>query len=251
MFRKADGMFILIGGLGDSLYSLLPWITELNEQDCTKYLDLHIKGHTSFGHRVEVLRDKVLHAKEKVRLIGQSAGGLAALIVASELPEKVSGVIAVSPAMPRGISPIGGPLLPIMSRYALKMWRHKLIQVSTKEYTKLALNHVTRPDAILKHRIPISGREATELSTPWLQPKLEPAKVPTVIVYGTEDNWVSPKAHKKLANRLAQENPYTESISVPHGGHLPVHAHNGEQVVIQALNSLEWLERQYNGRART
>lgn len=235
-------MHITIGGLGDSRHSLYPWALELDKRHTPNtYLEIHAEGDMPFAHRVQVLRNSVISTNGTVRLIGQSAGGLAALIVASELPEKVEGVIAVSPAMPRGISPLGWPLLSVMWKYQLSMWQNKLIQVKEGDYKKIALNHVSDQELMLRNRQLISGREATELSTPWLQPKLGTVKVPTIIVYGINDQWVAPGAHRKLVRKLMEGNAScTESRPVC-AGHLPVHTMFAEQTIVSTLDKLNTL----------
>lgn len=235
-------MVITIGGLGDSRHSLYPWALELDKRHTPNtYLEIRVEGDMPFAHRVQVLRNSVISANGKVRLIGQSAGGLAALIVASEMPEKVEGVIAVSPAMPRGISPLGLPLLSVMWKYQLSMWQNKLIQVKEDDYKKIALNHVSNQELMLKHRQPISGREATELSTPWLQPKLGTVKVPTIIVYGIDDQWVTPGAHRKLVRKLKEKNALNTEVRPVGAGHLPVHTVFAEQIISSIIDRLNTL----------
>ena len=239
-------MYILIGGLGDSVLSLVPWKTHLVYQGHrVLYLNATPKtGKATFMDRVKILYDAVEASTEPVHIIGQSAGGLATLIVANKLPHKVRGVIAVSPAMPRGISPLGLPLLRIMWRYQIAMWRNKLINVETSDYTELALNGVVKDRKFFPDfRKPISGREATELSTPWLQPKLGNIKVPVVYVYGNQDQWVSPRAHAEFARKLTQSNPTkTHVIVAKDMGHLPVHGHDRYFIMQKALDALAEME---------
>ncbi|MHB1316633.1 MAG: alpha/beta fold hydrolase [Minisyncoccota bacterium] len=234
-------MYLLIGGLGDSRYSLLPWIQRLKWLNIP-YLFLEydvVSGKTPFSSRVKFLSDAVKTCPERVTIIGHSAGGLAGLIVASELPNKVDGVIAVSPAMPRGISPLGEPLIPIMKKHFWKMLRSKLITVSEEDYTALALNGVLAyPDVILQNRKPISGKEAFELASPWHQPKLGKVTVTTVLVFGNDDRWVSPDAHLQLAMKLYTNNNHLSVHEVHMAGHLPVHCLGGQEVVLQVLSKM-------------
>lgn len=234
-----------IGGLGDWAASLLPWEEKLGETDTSyRFIDVEVSGNTDFSHRVQILEQAVLRSKNHVKIIGQSAGALAALMVASNYPKKVRGVIAVSPAMPRGISPLGLPLLKIMWRYQVAMWRSELIKVKREDYTKLALNNVVVHRHFLRDcRQLISGREATELSTPWLQPKLGNVEVPIVYVYGNQDQWVSPKAHAKFASQLKEANPTKTHIVVAKGaGHLPAHSHNRFFIMQEAFDALAEME---------
>lgn len=234
-----------IGGLGDWAASLLPWEEKLNETNTSyKFIDVEVSGNTDFSHRVHALEQAVLRSKKPVKIIGQSAGALAALCVASKHPKKVTGVIAVSPAMPRGISPLGLPLIQIMWRYQIAMWSRKLIKVSAKDYTNLALNGVVVcQNLLLDFRQPISGREATELSTPWLQPELGNVEVPVVYVYGDQDQWVAPAAHAKFASQLKQANPTKTHIIVAKGaGHLPAHSHHRHTIMQEAFDTLAEME---------
>lgn len=234
-----------IGGLGDWAASLLPWEEKLDETDTSyKFIDVEVTGKTGFSHRVEKLEEAVLRKARPVRIIGQSAGALAALCVASKYPKKVTGVIAVSPVMPWGISPLGLPLLQIMWRYQIAMWKNELIKVSAEDYTKLVLNGVVvYRNFLLDCRQEISGREATELSTPWLQPKLGNVEVPVVYVYGDQDQWVSPRAHVQFASRLQRANPTKTYIVVAKGvGHLPAHSHNRSFIMQEAFDALAKME---------
>lgn len=229
--------FFLIGGLADSEESFRPWKEVLQtKQQTVQYINVQPIGNQGFGRRLNTLLHEVSQSSKKVCIIGQSAGGLAALIAANNYPEKVAGIIAVSPAMPKGISPIGWPLRRVMWRYYYNMFKSHLIYVSTKDYATLALGGVADPEKLLKHRDVISGREAYELATPELQPELGDIEIPVVHIYGGKDNWVKPSAQEKLLNQL---DPYkTASIFLPNAGHLPVHTKDGAQTVQEALEKL-------------
>lgn len=233
-----------IGGLGDWAASLLPWEETLSAGTPYWFLDTEVTGKTSFTDRVHTLELAILKSLKPVRIIGQSAGALAALVAASKHPEKVTGVIAVSPAMPKGISPLGLPLIKIMWRYQIAMWRNELITVSAEDYTNLALNGVVAcRNFLLDFRQQISGREATELSTPWLQPELQRIAVPVVYIYGDRDQWVSPRAHVKFASQLKQANPTKTHIIVAEGaGHLPAHSHHRHAIMQEAFSALAEME---------
>lgn len=233
-----------IGGLGDWVASLLPWEETLSAGTPYRFLDTEVTGKTSFTDRVHTLELAILRSPKPVRIIGQSAGALAALCVASKHPKKVTGVIAVSPAMPKGISPLGLPLVKIMWRYQIAMWRNELITVSEKDYANLALNGVVvYRNFLIDGRQTISGREATELSTPWLQPKLQLISVPVVYIYGDQDQWVSPRAHVKFASQLKEANPNKTHVIVAKGaGHLPVHSHHRYTIMQEAFSALAEME---------
>lgn len=233
-----------IGGLGDWAASLLPWEEMLSADTPYRFLDTEVTGKTSFTDRVHTLEMAILKSPKPVRIIGQSAGALAALCVASKHPKKITGFIAVSPAMPKGISPLGLPLLKIMWRYQIAMWKSELIKVSREDYTKLALNGVVfHRDFLLDWQQPISGREATELSTPWLQPKLQQIEVPVVYIYGDQDQWVSPRGHVKFASQLKEANPRKTHIIVVEGaGHLPAHSHHRHAIMQEAFSALAEME---------
>lgn len=213
--------FLLIGGLGDSVRSFDPWIAALNNsRHMFEYVSVTITGNTGFSHRIQTLKG-VLGAQTKpVCIIGQSAGALAALIAAQEMQSKVQGVIAVSPAMPKGISPLSLSLLSVMWKYYYHMKNSHLIEVTPADYTKLALNQVSEPKILLANRQKISGREAYELATDSLRPALTEVKFPVVHVYGTEDRWVNPRSQSKLFALLGG---CKTLITLPGAGHLPAH----------------------------
>jgi pimeloyl-ACP methyl ester carboxylesterase len=209
----------------------------LNHQQC-QYIPVAVTGNSGFDHRVKRLRSHLAQEGRPVCIIGQSAGALAALIVASDSPAMVKGVIAVSPAMPKGISPLSLPLLSVMWKYYHHMCMNHLIEVTAKDYTKLALNGVLEPKIILESRDKISGLEANELATDSLQPRLGEIYVPVVHLYGTKDHWVSPRAQRKLSRLLGNK---SVSIAINDAGHLPAHQLEGEKTVETALRELSQL----------
>jgi pimeloyl-ACP methyl ester carboxylesterase len=231
--------FLLIGGLGDSIESLRPWINALilNHQQY-QYIPVSVTGNSGFDHRVRRLRSQLAQEGRPVCIIGQSAGALAALMVASDSPAMVRGVIAVSPAMPKGISPLSLSLMSVMWKYYHHMYMSHLIEVNPKDYTRLALNGVSKPEILLENRDKISGREAYELATDSLQPRLGEIYVPVVHVYGTKDRWVNPRAQRKLSQLLGNKKI---SIAVGGAGHLPTHHHKGERVIADVLYELSRL----------
>lgn len=231
--------FLLIGGLGDSIESLRPWMNALvlNHQQY-QYIPVDVTGNRGFDHRVKRLRSHLAQEERPVCIIGQSAGALAALMVASDSPAMVKGVIAVSPAMPKGISPFSLSLMSVMWKYYYHMYMDHVIHVAEKDYMKLALNGVSNPDILLANRQKISGREAYELATDSLQPRLGEIYVPLVHVYGTKDHWVNPRAQRKLSQLLGNKKI---SIAVGGAGHLPAHHHKGERVVADVLYELSRL----------
>ena len=231
--------FLFIGGLGDSIESLRPWINALilNHQQY-QYIPVSVTGNSGFDHRVKRLRSHLAQEGRPVCIIGQSAGALAALMVANDSPAMVRGVIAVSPAMPKGISPLSLSLMSVMWKYYHHMYMSHLIEVAPKDYTRLALNGVSKPEILLENRDKISGREAYELATNSLQPRLGEIYVPVVHVYGAKDHWVSPRAQRKLSQLLGNK---SVSIAITGAGHLPAHHHEGEKTVETALRELSKL----------
>ncbi|MCX6703749.1 MAG: alpha/beta fold hydrolase [Candidatus Zambryskibacteria bacterium] len=234
-------MVLLLPGLGDSIYSFIPWIKELKARDLEyKYVEVEVTGKTGFGFRCDALVEAIIrNGPHPMTIIGQSAGALAAMIVASHFTLAVKGVVAVSPAMPRGISPLGLPLISVMWRYQWRMMRNKLISVREQDYRKIALNCVPENlvEDLLFNRRKISGKEALQLSTRWLQPKLVDIQVPTVLVYGMHDQWVAPSAHRKLVQLFAS-NPKLKPRVVSDAGHLPAHSTGGQRLVREVLDHI-------------
>jgi alpha-beta hydrolase superfamily lysophospholipase len=232
-------LFMTIGGLGDSRLSLLPWHEELTARKISfRHIDVYVTGKTGFQHRLDTLKSALDSADGPVYLIGQSAGGLAVLLASVDNP-KIAGVIAASPAMPKGISPLGWPLVSVMWRYQLAILRSESIFVGENDYDWLISGEKLPPeirDQLISGRQNISGREALELSMPWLQPRLGEVKVPTVLVCGTDDRWVNPTAHTKLFEKMRGKNDKPVLIKVPFAGHLP--AHGRSYVAEQAIGTL-------------
>ncbi len=229
--------FLLIGGLGDSIKSFDPWMRALNKnRGGYRYIPVTVSGDTGFSHRIQTLKKALDEEVDPVCIIGQSAGALAALMVASDNPKMVKGVIAVSPAMPKGISPLSVPLLSVMWKYYYHMRMSHLIEVTAKDYTKLALNNVSNPDTLLANRQKISGREAYELTAD-SRPALAGIRFPVVHIYGTEDRWVNPRVQTELFRLLGG---CKSLITVSGAGHMPAHhPEKGAMVVNATLNKLK------------
>lgn len=244
-------LFLTVGGLADSYASLEPWHSALPDGRC-RYVETNEREDFgrgwSFADRVRVLRSAINHAQNPVYLVGQSAGGLAALVLASspfeKARQKIKGVIAVSPAMPRGINPVGLQLARVMWRYRRQMMKGAMIKTDPADYEYIALNGVEhhRVRTLVRNRKRISGVEANDLACFWRRPRIDALDVPVCIVCGKDDRWVRSKAHIALARRLQaglNAGP-TTFVPVPDAGHLPLHSRRawGDDVAKRALESV-------------
>lgn len=242
---------IAVGGLGDSELSLKPWMDYARRNITQNVTFLPVEPHNGlrFKDRVAVVKKAVkksTSAGEEVLLIGNSAGALACLVVASKLKrnKRLTGVIAVSPATPFGISPLGWPLVRVVWRYSFQMLFGRLINMRDKDYERIALNGVP-PDVraeLQRAKLQISGKEANKLAGKlWPRPRLGKLRTNVIIVSGGADRWVSPKAHLELHDKLKRlTNSEVTGMSKWRGlGHLLVHSDKGDEIVQDAF---EWFD---------
>lgn len=220
----------------------------------------------SEGHRVVILCTTGIHTHEgrvmavieafgklmsvdsrtKIFLIGFSAGGSAVRLAAAQIgkhlesKERLGGVILLSQAMPRGINYLTWPLLRTM------LWRtfHLIfgldIDSSEAEYRRL-IEPVSndRRDEVVRSRTTIPGPEARTLAL-WA-PKFERYSYPSLVIYGSSDRWIAPRAHRKMIALLELENLIVTRYEVPNSGHL-VLASRGREEVIRRIQS--WIGKQ-------
>lgn len=205
-----------------------------------------IRTHTDRVARVIQAFNKASEdPQEKIFLVGQSAGGSAVRIAAERLTEmgrtaQLKGVIMLSPAMPMGILYMTKPLFKVMLGRFLDLILGRTIHATAEEYAQLVEPYV--PDGkhdLVASRIPIPGPEARELA---LYPnRLRNYQVPTLVLYGDQDRWISPDAHRKLCGRLEQQSDLDVTSQVVSGaGHLTLASHESDVALWKIQN---WIER--------
>lgn len=166
---------------------------------------------------------------EKAILVGNSAGGTVSILTALTYPERVSGLVLVSPAVysgapfPAWVSPLlRSPQMrrigPLLAR-SITQWGEETIYEAWHDPTKVTaetLSGYKKPlqsenwDRALWELT--AGREALDLPA-----QLGRLRVPTLLITGDDDRIV-PTAESL---RLATELPAAELVVLPGCGHVP------------------------------
>lgn len=189
--------------------------------------------------RVQFVLDAYRECGDKdVFLIGQSAGGSAVRVAAERLEKMgkhLSGVVLLSPAMPRGIPFMTTTLVDVM----LPRWKELLLGLTIfsteEEYRALVTPLPLASEYAVTNRRPISGVEGRMLA--FLPPKFVGYSFPTLHIFGGKDRWIAPRAQRKLARKLAQRSKVTLH-KVSKAGHL-VLASNEKTEIIEMIR--EWI----------
>lgn len=184
----------------------------------------------TMAHQLDLLAGFVATiAEPPVRLVGNSMGGLLALLLAAERPELVSSLVLTAPALP----PVGRPEPQVISRFLLGAapgvagWWYRRVARSQSPATQTAeLMHLCVPDlatvdqetllahtALVAHRRLLGTVEQTmPTATRSLLVQLGPGRgrlwaavdavtAPTLIVGGEEDRLVPPAVLDQLTAR--------------------------------------------------
>ncbi len=232
--------FICMDGLGGDPKKF-SFLQEELERDGFAVVLVDVSDSINWNHRDRV--NKILKAindctDSAIILVGQSAGGSAVQIAAAESSKEISGVIALSPALPRWHFFFTLTLLKMMLKWK-NLWRVILGQplMPTRDEYRSLISPFPKESAheLLKSIQPISGKESRELA--FYPPKKAKVVCPTLIVFGTEDRWVSSRSLQKFA--AAQENRFPDLVSmlkVKNSGHLPLFSERKKDVVISIKN---------------
>ena len=227
--------FICMDGLGGDPIKTFSFLKEKLGQDGFNFILVTTSNSLIWGHRdrINKVRQVIDRCSDStIILVGQSAGGSAVQSAAAESSRKISGVIALSPALPRWHFFLTPTLLKMMLRWK-NLWRFMLgrpLQPTKKEYASLISPFRKESECELLDSIwPISGKESRELA--FYPPKRSKVVCPTLIVFGTEDHWVSSRSLRKFAAVQKQQFPELVSIlEIGNSGHLTLFSENRESV---------------------
>jgi alpha-beta hydrolase superfamily lysophospholipase len=232
-------------GLGGTPYVTFSCLKERVEKEGHKVVYLPVNGIKTHSDRVKRIIDGVeafYKPEGKLFLVGQSAGGSAVRIACEDLntAKKVSGIILLSPAMPRGIWYMTWTLF-----WTMLNWRYiwKLL-LGIGEIVLRRLDYVQLISPIkcdlLDHassRIsPISSQEIRELA--FNPPSLQPIHVHTLIIYGKRDKVIRPASFHQLARKIGRVSRSCEVVCFGEAGHTTLLS-KGRCTVVERI--LKWV----------
>ncbi len=212
-----------VGGIGQSR-AALPKYFGYSEVICTT-------PHHGWGFedRVNKVVESLQQQREKSLLVGTSAGAKACIVAASQLPKKVKGIIAISPA-PFTMFPQTLTCSAVMMKYLWPIYMGELFDVSELDYFRVALREleVQERRRQIDARLPISGKECRDLlfnAGPQVRFKAL-GRVPILVVVGEKDRWVRTSTQQRMAEQLLRQGVNCDLISVKGAGHMPCHTDN-------------------------
>lgn len=235
---------ILIHGFGGSTVSWRETIPQLAQAGYDVYaLDLRGFGLSDKGwdadytHQAQAERViRLMNALNipDAHLVGHSMGGNVAAHLALRHPERVRSLILVDAAIVSPGEDSATPLpravleLPFIRRWA----RLGLRQILAPRFTDLLLDAAYQ-DAIITPELSEAYERA--LHTPdWdsgllaimrdgdqnaLPAPVSSLEVPSLIIWGAQDTWVSPAEARQLADAI----PNVDHVEIADAGHLPMH----------------------------
>lgn len=239
--RRYGPVIVLIHGSNASLHTWEPWVKRLGGQYRIVSLDLpghgltgtHPSGDYDYPIFVDVV-DKVLVKLgiDRATIGGNSMGGGVTWMYALAHPEKVEAMILVdaagAPRWEARKAPIGFRIarMPVLRDIAKIITPRSMIESSFK--TSVSVKSVATPAAIDRYwellRYPgnraatIKRFSYTHNNHPATKVKLATLKMPTLILWGEEDNLIPVKSAKWFAEAI----PESKLIIYPKVGHIPM-----------------------------
>jgi len=250
----SDGpVLILLHGIGASYLSWYPVVEALADQHRVLAVDLIGHGFTPpHGRKATVRRNAELVADfaddmsdQQVILVGNSMGGLVAMLAAVARPELVAGLVLVNTALPivsvRSLSRerqrLAWPLLPIFGNSAARYYYHeRSVEQEVDDTFRLVLSRdatveplhraaaieLARARREMEWSIPAFTEAARSIAIELASARrfrkvLHQISQPTLLMHGTEDQVVHPAS----AEWAAQERPDWQYEMIPSMGHTP------------------------------
>lgn len=199
-------------------------------------------GRVSVGDFVEDGRKVARWLTErfgKPIVFGHSMGGLVAQKLAEE--EMARALVLLSPAPPRGISVLSGPLLRRQWRYLPALLRSKPVSPRFRDVRDLVLNRVPPADqqAAFSRLVPDSGRAGREMSMGSVAVdagRIRDNGCPVLVVTSDDDRFVPSRVAQRVAER------YHAPVFMARGhGHLLLYEPGWNE---GATFIADWLERE-------
>jgi glycerol-3-phosphate dehydrogenase len=254
-FGGAGPTLVLVHGLGGSHVNWLAVAPALGRSGRVLAVDLAGFGRTPLGERSadvhgnRVLLDRFLEtvAPGPAVLVGNSMGGLVAMMEAALAPQRVAGLVLVAPAQARSAEArVDGAVAALFALYALPLvgervlrWRARLLGPAGVVRATLALCCADParipPDVVAAHvslarerleRMPWANRAFVEAARSLIAVTARRSRfdemvrritAPTLLVQGERDRLVAAAASRRLA-RLRPDWSFEE---FPDTGHVP------------------------------
>lgn len=202
-------------------------------------------GRVSINDFIEDARQAARWLGDRLQrpiIIGHSMGGL----IAQKLGEEglARALVLLSPAPPRGISVMSGPLFRRQLRYLPALLRSKRIVPRWKDMRELVLNRVPESEqrATFDRFVSDSGRAGREMSLRSVKvdaERLGANSCPVLVVTSDHDRFIPPR----IAQRIAQR--YHAPVYMARGhGHLMLREPGWNE---PAAFIASWLEREVPG----
>lgn len=239
--------FICMDGLGGNPELTFYFLKKEFGQENNQITLIDISNSENWTHRDrinKVCQEIAACSDPIIFLVGQSAGGSAVQIAAAESSRKISGVIALSPALPRGYLFFTSTLLKMMLRWK-NIWRiilGKTLVPTKEEYRSLISPFPEEHSELLLSSIqPIPGRESRELA--FFPPKKSKVVCPMLIVFGAKDQWISCQSLRKFATTQKKNFPSLVSVlEVENSGHLSMFSKRKKDVIVFIKNWISFRE---------
>jgi pimeloyl-ACP methyl ester carboxylesterase len=255
---KPDGrVLVLIHGSNASLHTWEPWVKILGKD--YRVITLDLPGHGLTGSNPAGIYDNATYVSVVDRLLtklnvdnaiigGNSMGGGVSWLFALEHPEKVEALLLVDasgqPRAKSGNLPIGFKLMrmPVIKESVRFIAPRSIFESSVK--TSMSVHSKINDKLIDRYwelnRYP-GNREATmqrfaspKNMTPGTKEQLSAIKVPTLILWGAEDNLIPVSSAKWFAEAL----PQAKLVIYPNVGHIPM-----EEIPEKSANDVKiWLD---------
>jgi pimeloyl-ACP methyl ester carboxylesterase len=161
----------------------------------------------------------------RAALIGNSLGGSVAMLLATEHPDRVSALVLVAPAAPD--TPIAWPIrvlrAPVLGEIAMALVNRPFVAYGLRHRIYARAERVTEQaieDAWFPLTVPGTRRAALAAIRSDRRPYAgleERIRVPTLIVWGSEDRLIPPREGERLRSRIVG----SRLVVLTEAGHLP------------------------------
>ncbi|HZR97855.1 MAG TPA: alpha/beta fold hydrolase [Chloroflexota bacterium] len=199
--RSAPYGVLVLHGLTSSLASVTPVADRLARHGVPTAVPW-LRGH---GTRPEALvgvtwrdwyadaaaaLDRLLGHCAEAAVVGLSMGGLVALHLGLERPERLRAIVAVAPAL-RQAHPLA-PLVPFVAPF------RRYLTVPARGYSDATRAHL----AAGYSRLPTSAFLSLVGYARWLEPRLPAVRTPTLVIHSRRDRVIHPASATRIHARL-------------------------------------------------